>query len=96
MFLSKMFLKNRCCLRVKTALWTIPNFIEINAKEVCNGGVACSLLKLGSLEKTVIASLFYSGLHSGTIFCGKNDVICYLWERQVMPFFDKKKDQKSL
>jgi len=32
-------------------------------KEVCNGGVACSLLKLGSLEKTVIASLFHSGLH---------------------------------
>ena len=40
----------------------------INAKEVCNGGVACSLLKLESLEKTVIASLFRSGLHSGTIF----------------------------
>ena len=37
-------------------------------KEVCNGGVACSLLKLGSLEKTVIASLFYSGLHSSSPF----------------------------
>ena len=36
-------------------------------KEVCNRGVACSLLKLGSLEKTVIASLF----HSGTIFLWK-------------------------
>ena len=30
------------------------------SKEVCNGGVACSLLKLGSLEKTVTASLFHS------------------------------------
>ena len=40
-------------------------------KEVCNGGVTCSLLKLGSLEKTVIASLFHSGLHSGTIFLWK-------------------------
>jgi hypothetical protein len=47
------------------------------AKEVCNGGVACSLLKLVSLEKTVIVSRFHSGLHPGTIFCGKNDVICY-------------------
>jgi hypothetical protein len=40
-------------------------------KEVCNRGVACSLLKLGSLEKTLIASLFDSGLHSGTIFLWK-------------------------
>jgi hypothetical protein len=40
----------------------------ILGKEVCNRGVACSLLKLGSLEKTVIASLFPSGLH--TIFFG--------------------------
>ena len=30
-------------------------------KEVCNGGVACSLLKIGSLEETIIASLFHSG-----------------------------------
>ena len=51
--------------------------IRIKHKEVCNGGVACSLLKLGSLEKTVIPSLFHSDLHSGTIFCWKNDVICY-------------------
>ena len=40
-------------------------------KEVCNRGVACSLLKLRSLEKTVIASLFHSGLHSRTIFLWK-------------------------
>ena len=38
-----------------------------NPKEGCNRGVACSLLKLGSLEKTVKASLFLSGLHSGSI-----------------------------
>ena len=43
-------------------------------------------VKLGSLEKTVIACLFLSGLHSGTV-----DVICYFGERQVMPFFDKKR-----
>ena len=41
---------------------------EISCKEVCNGGVACSLLKLGSLEKTVTASLFHSGLHSSSPF----------------------------
>ena len=70
-----------------------PNVLKL--KEVCNGGVGCSLLKLGSLEKTVIDSPFHSGLHSGTIFCGKNDVTCYSMERQVMPFFDKKKDQKK-
>ena len=58
---------------------------------VYNGGVACSLLKLGSLEKTIIASLFYSGWHSGTIFCGKNDVICYIGERQDTSFFNKKR-----
>ena len=63
-------------------------------KEVYNGGVACSLLKLECLEKTVIASLFHSGLHPGTIFCGKNDVISYSRERQVMLFFDKKKSKK--
>ena len=31
-------------------------------KEVCNRGVACSLLKLGSLEKTVIALWFVLSL----------------------------------
>ena len=61
--------------------------ICVLTKEVCNRGVACSLLKLGSLEKTVIASLFHSGLHSGTIFCGKNDVICHFREQQYMSFF---------
>ena len=53
-------------------------------KEVCNGGVACSLLKIGSLEETIIASLFHSGLHPGTFFVEKmmsyvilgNDRLC--------------------
>ena len=40
----------------------------LNPKEVCNGGVACSLLKLGILEKTVTDSLFHSGLHSSSPF----------------------------
>ena len=51
----------------------------INAKEVCNGGVACSLLKLESLEKTVIASLFYFGLHSGTICLWKKQRHVLFW-----------------
>jgi hypothetical protein len=55
---------------------------------------AMSLLKLGSLEKTIIASLFHSGLHSGTIFLWKKDAVCYFGERQVMPFFDRKKTKK--
>ena len=50
-------------------------FYAVAIKEVCNGGVACSLLKLGSLEKTVTAYLFHSGLHSGTIFCMMSYVI---------------------
>ena len=64
-------------------------------KEVCNGGVACSLLKLGSLEKTVIASLFHSGLDSAPFFVEKNDVICYFEKQKFMPFFDKKRDQND-
>ena len=63
-------------------------------KEVCNRGVACSLLKLGSLEKTVIASLFHSGLHSGTIFCGKKMSYVILGNDRICPFFDKKKTKK--
>ena len=64
-------------------------------KEGCKWGHGFSAaIKLGSLEKTVIASLFHSGLQSGIIFFGKNDVICYSWEWRVMPFFDKKKTKK--
>ena len=59
------------------------------------GQCLSAAVKLGSLEKTVIASLLHSGLHSGTIFYGKNDVICYSREWQVMPFLTKK-DQKIL
>ena len=52
--------------------------VSFATKEVCNRGVACSLLKLECLEKTVIASLFHSGLHSGTIFLWKNEAISYI------------------
>ena len=37
--------------------FTLFNSYGILSKEGCNRGVACSLLKLGSLEKTIIASL---------------------------------------
>ena len=57
---------------------------RLKSKEVYNGGVACSLLHLRSLEKTVIASLFHSGLHSGNIFCGKNEAIHHVSRQQVM------------
>ena len=70
----------------------LPPLLE--PKEVCNVGVACSLLKLGSLEKTVIASIFHSGLHPDTIFLWKKQCHMLFWERQVMPFFDKKKTKK--
>ena len=63
-------------------------------KEVCNGGVACSLLKPGSLEKTVIAAPFYSGLHSGTIFCAKNEAIHHVSRRHVMSLFLQKKTKE--
>ena len=53
--------------------------------------MACSLLKLGSLEKTVISSLFHSVCTQAPIYCGKNDVICYFGGTQVMRFFDKKR-----
>ena len=59
-------------------------------KEVCNGGVACCLLKLGSLEKTIIASLFHSGLHSGTIFCGKMKPYVMLVGDRLSLFLQKK------
>ena len=63
----------------------------------CDGLSAA--IKLGSLEKTVIASLFHSGLHSGTIFCGKNDVICYyliLGNNRLCRFSTKNKKQNIL
>ena len=65
-------------------------------REGCNRGHGFSAaIKLGSLLKTVIASLIHSGLHSGTIFFGKNNVICYSKKRQVMPFFAIR-DKKNL
>ena len=62
------FLKNELNQK-DTALYILIFFLlAFYSKEVCNGGVACSLLKLGSLEKTVIASLFHSGLHLSSPF----------------------------
>ena len=67
---------------VRGPLWPRIEMI-CPGKEVCNGGVACSLLKLGSLEKTIIASLFH-------IFFVEKTMSRYSGERQAMPFFDKK------
>ena len=67
---------------------SLPLHISPHSKEVCNRGVAYSLLKLGSLEKTVIASLLHSGLHSGTIFfVEKTMPYVILEKRQYMSFF---------
>ena len=55
-------------------------FDGITGKEVYNRGVACSLLKLGSLEKTLVCT-------QTPFFVWKNQ---YFGERQVMPFFDQK------
>ena len=76
-FIEEAFIENEegyaryCCAIVHNAAAYLPDFLEYLGKEVCNRGVACSLLKLGSLGKTFIASLFHSGLHSGTIFLWK-------------------------
>ena len=51
-------------------------------KEVCNGGVACSLLKLGSLEKTVTAPLFHSGLHSSSPFFVEKTIL-----QELLPLY---------
>ena len=40
-------------------------------KEVCNGGVACSLLKLGSLEKNIIVPLCPLVCTQAPLFWGK-------------------------
>ena len=67
---------------------SLPLHISPHSKEVCNRGVACSLLKLGSLEKTVIASLLHSGLHSGTIFfVEKTMPYVILGNDSICPFF---------
>ena len=51
---------------------------------------------LGSLEKTVIASIFHSGLHTGTIFFVEKTIsYVILGKRQVMPFFEKKSKKIS-
>ena len=68
----------------------------LSDKEVCNRGVACSLLKLGSLEKNIIASLFLSGLHSGTIFVEKMMSYVILGNDRICPFFDKKRPKNIM
>ena len=62
----------------------------IQTKEVCNGVVACSLLKLGRLEKTVIASLFHSDFTRASFFYGKNDVNIILGNKRLCRFLTKK------
>ena len=47
-------------------------------------------IKLGSLEKPVIASLFHSGLDSGTIFLWKKRCHMLFLGTTGMLFFDKK------
>ena len=64
-------------------------------KEVCNRGVACSLLKLGSLEKkrySFSIPLCFALRHH--FFVEKMISYVILEERQVMPFFDKKKTKR--
>ena len=87
-----------------TTFFAIANFFHqpnislwVTTKEVCNGGVACSLLKLGSLEKTVIASLFHSGLHSSSpFFCPKNHTTWPFAFVGDSPFFSMKKTKNFL
>ena len=77
---------------VKRKLWF---FLKpyLMSKEGCNWGHDLSAaIKLGSLERTVIAFL----LHSGAIFCGKNDVICYFGNDMLCRFLTKKKRPKHL
>ena len=74
--LKSLWNKNSpACMRSRSSNWALAIISPLRAimliKEVCNGGVACSLFKLGSLEKTVIDSLFHSGLHSSSPFLSK-------------------------
>ena len=58
----------------------------------CNRGHGLSAaIKLGSLEKTIIASLFHSGLHSATIFLWKKQCHMLFWGTTGYVSFDKKK-----
>ena len=72
-------------------------FDNEGAKEGCNWGHGLSAaIKLGSLEKTVIASLFHSGLHSGTIFLWKKRCHMLFWGTTGYAVFRQKKDQNFL
>ena len=71
----KLLLGNKICRFIKYTTVVMKTFHELDIKEVCNGGVACSLLKLRNLEKTVTASLFHSGLHSSSLFFVKKPTL---------------------
>ena len=59
--------------------------------------LAVCLLKLGSLEKTVTASLFHSGLHSSSpFFFRKNHTTRAFAFVGDSPFFYMKKTKKNL
>ena len=78
-----------------------PHMHPAFTKEGCNRGHGLSAaIKLGSLEETVIASLFHSGLQSGTIFFVEktmsyvilgNDRLCrFLTKKKTKNFYDAK------
>ena len=67
----------------------IHDLYNICGKKVCNGGVACTLLQLGSLEKIVIASIFHSGLHSGTIVEKMKPFVKLVGDRLFHYFYKK-------
>ena len=78
-----------CCKIIMTANNQVDPHLKV--KEVCNGGVACSL------EKTVTASLFRSGLHfKQSFFCRKNHTTWPFAFVGDCPFFTWKRLKKNL
>jgi len=53
-------------------------------------------LAVDAVEKTVIASLFQSSLHSGTIFLWKIEAIRHVSRAQVMSYFYKKRPKNIM
>ena len=94
--LSSHRLPKRSCISNYLLLYYRYNYFwsSIYSKEVCNGGVAYIFLKLGSLKKTAIASLFHSGLHSGTIFLWKKQCYMLFWGTTGYAVFLTKKRPK--
>ena len=61
-------------------------------KEVCNGGVACNLLKLGNLEKTLWFALryhFFVEKMMSYVILG-NDRLCHFLTKKTKNFYDAK------